>query len=348
MEGTLVIKNASSICSEITDDLDRWVWKLGALVFPLVGLPGHLLMIITFLRCKARRSHPTFLYFVSMSTVESIYLLFMFWDWLAVVHLVADPRQILDCAFFYPFIHGTGYISLLLLAQLNIDRMAMIHQPQQTQLQKTYRHVLMRICLIFSSFSLFILHYRFSLYYDSQASSISGQVCQIYSRAHRWFHSVWPYLHLFSRLIPCAIIVFCSGSICCNRYRNRNVDRKICLRRQKHQRRFSLVLALFSINTFLAAISISTLQIFTRSVWKYDALCVHAEQMDQSVNSQGWKLLHTVLILWETFIYISKFYVKFVFSTEFRHDVRVTACCRTMTDDRRKTNRIAQRTSEFM
>ena len=350
IEETSGNENTSSICVSNTDGLDRWIWKLGACLLPLVGLPSHLMMILTILHCKSRRVHPTFLYFISMSIVESIYLLFILWDWLAVVHLVADPRQILGCAFFYSCVHGTGYISLLLLAQLNIDRVSMLHRPQQAHLARTYRHVLARIFLTSSSFLLFVIHYRLSVYYDSHASnSISGQVCQIHSRAHRWFHLVWPYFHLFCRLIPCVIIVFCSGYICCNRYRYRRIDRKmICLHRQKQQRRFSLVLVLFSIYTFFAAISISVLQIFSRSVWKYDAPCVHARQIDRSNNAERWKLLHALFILWETSIYTSKFYVKFFFSSEFRHDVKATTCCRTTLDEPRKPSRTAYRTSVFI
>lgn len=347
IEETSGNENTSSICVSNTDGLDRWIWKIGACLLPLVGLPGHLMMIMTILHCKSRRAHPTFLYFISMSIVESIHLSFMFWDWLAVVRLVIDPRRILGCAFFYSFVHGTGYISLLLLAQLNIDRISMLHQPKQAHLARTYRHVLVRIFLTSSSFLLFVIHYRLSIYYDSNI--ISDQVCQIYSRARRWFHFAWPYFHLFCRLIPCVIFVFCSGWICCNRYRYRRIDRKmIGLHRQKQQRRFSLVLVLFSIYTFFAVISISVLQIFSRSVWKYDTPCVHAEQTDRSNNAERWKLLHALFILWETSIYTSKFYVKFCFSAEFRRDAKATACCRTIPDEPRKPSRIAYRTSVFI
>src|ERR1700722_11738493 len=110
--------NTTLICSLNKTGIDVLVWRIGAFLFPIVGLPGHLLTIITIitiLNTDRRRYHPTSLYFLFMSISESICLSFYFWDWLDMVNLVPDPRKILNCAYFYPFVNSTAFISLILL-----------------------------------------------------------------------------------------------------------------------------------------------------------------------------------------------------------------------------------------
>src|SRR5271163_2059147 len=143
--------NTSSICLLNNTGIDVIVWQIGALVFSILGIPGHLIIIIIMLNSHRRRSQPMSLYFISISITESIYLLFMFWDWLDVVNLAPDPRQILNCALFYPFVSGTGFISLILLIQLNLDRISIIHKPQQTHLYITHKRILIKIILTFST-----------------------------------------------------------------------------------------------------------------------------------------------------------------------------------------------------
>jgi hypothetical protein len=313
----------SSICLLDTTGIDVFVWQIGAFLFPILGIPGHLIMIITMLNFNRRRSQPTSLYFISISITESIYLLFMFWDWLDVVNLAPDPRKILNCAFFYPFVSGTGLISLILLVELNLDRISIIHKPQQIYLYLTYKRILIKIILTFSILILFIIHYYFSLYYDSKSFIIFGQSCRVYQYAQIWFYSIWPYIHMFCRLTPCLILIYCTIYIFSNRYS----DRKTCLHRQ--QQTLSLVLVLLSIYTFLAVIPITILQIFNQYMWKHELECFCTNCTNNNGHAQQWKLLNVICIMWEASIYIVKFYIKFIFSSEFRYDVKQLIFCRT-------------------
>jgi len=313
----------SSICLLDTTGIDVFVWQIGAFLFPILGIPGHLIMIITMLNFNRRRSQPTSLYFISISITESIYLLFMFWDWLDVVNLAPDPRKILNCAFFYPFVSGTGLISLILLVELNLDRISIIHKPQQIYLYLTYKRILIKIILTFSILILFIIHYYFSLYYDSKSFIIFGQSCRVYQYAQIWFYSIWPYIHMVCRLTPCLILIYCTIYIFSNRYS----DRKTCLHRQ--QQTLSLVLVLLSIYTFLAVIPITILQIFNQYMWKHELECFCTNCTNNNGHAQQWKLLNVICIMWEASIYIIKFYIKFIFSSEFRYDVKQLIFCRT-------------------
>ncbi len=98
------------------------------------------------LNSNRQRSRPTDLYLISS---ESTYLLFLFSDSLAVVNLVPQSR-ILESVLFYLLVSGAGFISLISLAQLNLDRI------------------------------FFIFHYRFSLHYDTKAFIIFDQSCCVY------------------------------------------------------------------------------------------------------------------------------------------------------------------------
>jgi hypothetical protein len=311
----------SSICLLNNTGMDVFVWQIGAFLFPILGLPGHLIIIITILNSNRRRFQPTSLYFVSISITESIFLLFMFWDWLDMVNLAPDPRKILNCAFFYPFVSSTGFISLILLIQLNLDRILIINKPQQTYLYITYKRILIKILLTFSTLILFIFHFYFSLYYDSKSFIIFGQSCRVYKYAHIWFYSIWPYIQIFSRLIPCLILIYCTIYIFYNRYSDL---RKTFLHRQ--QQISSLVLVLLSIYTFIAIIPITSLQIFNQCMWKYEL-----EYICSNNRAQQWKLLNVICIMCEASIFMIKFYIKFIFSSEFRYDVKQLIICRSKT-----------------
>jgi hypothetical protein len=130
--------STSSICLLNNTGIDVFVWQIGVL-----DIPGHL---ITMLNSNRQRSRPTDLYFISS---ESTYLLFLFSNSLDIVNLVPQSR-ILESALFYLLVSGVGFISLILLAQLNLDRI------------------------------FFIFHYCFSLHYDTKAFIIFDQSCCVY------------------------------------------------------------------------------------------------------------------------------------------------------------------------
>lgn len=326
----------STICLLDTKGIDLFLWQIGAFLIPILGIPGHLIIIITMLSSNRRRSQPTSLYFISIAIAESIYLIFMFWDWLYAVDLVTDPRQILTCAFFYPFVSGTGLISLILLVHLNLDRVSIIHKPQQTYLNLTHKRIFIKILLTFSILIFYTLHYYFSLYHDPKSFVIFGQSCRVYTYAHVWFYSIWPYIHIICRLTPCLILVYCTIYIFSNRY----TDRKDSIHRQ--QQAFSLVLVLLSIYTFIAVIPISILQIFNQYIWKYELECFCLNCKVINGHAQQWKLLNVICIIWEASIYMIKFYLKIIFSSDFRYDVKQLIFCRSTTET---NNIIVERTN---
>lgn len=328
--------NRSSICIRNNTDLDVLIWQIGAFLYPIFGLPGHFIIIITRLNSHQRRSEPISLYFIFIAIAESIYLIFMLWDWLDVINLLPDPRRILDCAFFYPFVSGTGFISLVLFAQLNLDRIYIINKPQKTSPALTHTRIFIKILLTFSTLLLFIIHYRYSVYYDPQAFIIFGQSCRVHKNAHQWFYFIWPYVHLLSRLAPCTVLFFCTIYIFYNRCYG-NCSRTNFLHRQ--QQTFSLALVFVSIYIFLAVIPISIIQIYNQRMCKYEFECSTCNCIEY--NAKKWKLINTICIMWEASIYMNKFYIKLLISSEFRHDVKQLMFARSKTYYiHRKTNSI--------
>lgn len=306
----------STICLVDTKGIDVLIWQIGAFIFPILGIPGHIITIIVMLCSQRRCSQATSLYFISISITEIIYLSFMFWDWLYAINLVSDPRQILNCAFFYPFVSGMGLISLVLVVHLNLDRISIINKPQPSYFNSIYKRISIKILITYLIILFYIFHYYFSLYYDSKSFVIFGQSCRVYKYAHLWFYWIWPYIHLIARLTPCLILICCTIYIFLNRYTNQ----KTILHRQ--QQAFSLVLVLSSIYTFLAVIPISILQIFNKYMWKYEMECFCLDCRIMNGYAEQWKLLNVICILWEASIYMIKFYIKIIFSLEFRCDVK--------------------------
>ena len=41
-----------------------------------------------------------------------------------------------------------------------------------------------------------------------------------------------------------------------------------------------------------------------------------------------WKLLNALFIMWEASVYMNRFYIRLIFSPEFRHDVKQVIFCR--------------------
>ena len=312
-----------TFCSTNSTRLDVIVWQIGGFLLPLFGLPGHFLMILTTLSTTQRQFHPTSLYYIFIGISESIYLIFFFWDWLDAVDLAPDPRQLLNCAYFYPFVGSTAFISLLLVVQINFDRIHMIHNPQVTCTRITRQRILIKILLTYSVSILFFVHYRFSLYYHSQASIIYGQACRVYPRAHFWFYNIWPYLHLFCRLIPCLMIISCTIYVCYNRCRHAD-EQTIILNNAIHrqQQTFSVVLVCLSIYTFIAVLPITILQLFNHQMWLYEMDYIRSDCHDEQRRTDEWRFFNAIFIMWEASTYMNKFYIRLMFSQEFRRDVK--------------------------
>ncbi len=53
--------------------------------------------------------------------------------------------------FFYPFVSASDFISLILLVQINLDRIFIIYKPQQAHLYLTYKRILIKIIFTFST-----------------------------------------------------------------------------------------------------------------------------------------------------------------------------------------------------
>lgn len=319
-------------CLSNRTGIDVWIWQIGAFIYPVVGIPGHLLMIITMFNANKRHSQPTSLYFISISIIESIYLIFLFWDWLDVVNLAPDPRRILNCAFFYPFVRGTGLISLLLLVQLNLDRILIIHHPKQISLYITHRRISIKILLTSTILLFYLFNDYFSLHYDAHSFIIFGQSCRVYPHAERWFYFIWPYINFIIRLILCLILILCTIYIFHNRCSTISTRTHLL---HRHQQTISLVLVLLSIHTLLALIPISIIQIFTQYIWKDQCQYFRCHCFQSQDHIQQWKLLNVICIMWETSIYTMKFYVKLCVSTEFRREVQRLILFRSKTRETR-------------
>jgi hypothetical protein len=74
-------------------------------------------------------------------------------------------------------------------------------------------------------------------------------------------------------------------------------------------------------------------------MWKYEleCFCYHCTKNDD--HAEQWKLLNVICIMWEASIYMIKFYIKFIFSAEFRDDVKQLIFCRTTTEKNIIVNR---------
>jgi len=319
--------NTTLICQLDNTGSDVLVWQIGAFLFPIIGLPGHLLIIVTILNSDRRRFHPTSFYFIFIAIAESIYLSFMFWNWLNVVNLAPDPRKILNCAYFYPFVRSTAFISLVLIVLLNIDRIHMINKPQITHSKITNKRILIKIFFTYTTSILFLIHYRFSLKYSRETFIISGRSCHVYPRAHLWFYSIWPYIHLFCRLIPCLIIISCTLYVYSYRWDNNHHHIGSPLRSiHRRQQTISIVLVFVSIYTFFAVIPITILQLFNHEMSQYEIDYRYYCRYDTN-RTNKWKLLNALFIMWEASTYMNKFYIKFLVSSQFRHDVKKTIFC---------------------
>ena len=73
-------------------------------------------------------------------------------------------------------------------------------------------------------------------------------------------------------------------------------------------------------------------------MWKYEIECLRCNCINHIIQANNWKLLNALCIMWEASIYTIKFYIRFIFSTEFRYDVKRVIFCRSRTDLKPKTS----------
>jgi len=82
---SLSIYNSTNIASPIAMELCKYnpyylvgetIWRFGALLCVLLGMPGHIIIIIVMLNRKHRRQ-PICLYFTTIAIFEFIYLISM-------------------------------------------------------------------------------------------------------------------------------------------------------------------------------------------------------------------------------------------------------------------------------
>ncbi|CAF0826490.1 unnamed protein product [Adineta ricciae] len=328
------ISDTTSMCLVENFGIDVLVWQIGAFLFPIFGIPGHILMILTMCNLDRQRFHPTCLYYIFIAISETIYLIFFFWDWLDAVNLAPDPRKVLNCAYFYPFVGSTALISLILIALLNIDRVHMIMYPQRTHSKITNKRVLIKIFLTYTIAIFFVIHYRYSLKYYGKAFIIFGQACQVHDYAHVWFYSVWPYINLLCRLIPCLMIFICTSYICCNRCQKKHDSRA-----RRKQQTSSLLLVFVSIYTLFAVIPITILQLFNLKMKDFESDALNYQcRRDVGHRAEIWKFLNALFIMLEASTYMNKFYVKWLFSPEFRRNVKQMVRCRSLFPSRSRNS----------
>jgi len=83
---SLFIDNSTNIATPIAMELCKYhpyyllgetIWRFGALLCVLLGMPGHIIIIIVMLNRKHRRQ-PICLYFTTIAIFEFIYLISMY------------------------------------------------------------------------------------------------------------------------------------------------------------------------------------------------------------------------------------------------------------------------------
>jgi hypothetical protein len=66
-------------------------------------------------------------------------------------------------------------------------------------------------------------------------------------------------------------------------------------------------------------------------MWKQQFEYFYYDCVRMNDHIEQWKLLNVICIMWETSIYMIKFYIKLIFSSEFRYDVKQLIFCRSST-----------------
>ena len=305
------------------------IWRIGALICVLLGMPSHAIIIAVMLNFKNRRQ-PICLYFTTISIFESIYLiskqsekrfwsisngciLVVFWSWCSSLSLVRDPREVLSCGTYYSLTIGSSNISTLLLTAASIDRVLIVVYPSRSSNFVTQTKVLIKIFIIIIGVSLLIIQYHFSFYF-----SYSFYICDYYSYAELWHGKVWPLIRLsLLAFLPCIITCLCSVVILRNRYYRRPSTTSETSG-SRHMRTASLLLVIYSIYYTLSVMPMNVLQFFHSSFFPNDLL-MGQSTIDCSKFSQ-WKLLMKFCKLLLAVNYSNKFLVHYLISLQFRRD----------------------------
>lgn len=305
------------------------LWRIGALICVLFGVPSHLIIITVMLNARNRKQ-PVCLYFTTISIFELIYLtskwrgsfssvdsfgiLVVFWLWCSSLSFVRDPREVLTCGIYYSLTIGSSNVSTLLLTAASIDRVLIVVYPSRYSSFVTRTKVIMKILIIIIGVSLLIIQYHFSFYF-----SYSFYICDYYSYAELWHGKVWPLIRLsLLAFLPCIITCICSVVILRNRYYRRPSTTSETSG-TRHMRTASLLLVIYSIYYTLSVMPLNVLQFFHSHFFPGDEL---AEQFPVDCLKFGqWKLLMIFCKLLLAMNYSNKFLVHYLISLQFRRDV---------------------------
>ncbi|CAF0728038.1 unnamed protein product [Adineta ricciae] len=291
--------------------LGETIWRFGALICVLLGMPGHVLVIIIMLSARNRRQ-PVCLYFATMAIFEIIFLTIVFWLWCSSLSLARDPRDVLTCGTYYSLLIGSSHISTLLLTAASIDRVWIVVYPSRYSTFVTRTKALIKIILIIIIVSLVIIQYHFSVYF-----SYSYNICEYYSYAELWHGKVWPVIRLsLLAFLPCITICICSMVILRNRYYRRPSTTSETTG-SRHMRTASLLLVIYSIYYTLSVMPLNILQLF-HSYFFNDRI-TEASQINCLKFAQ-WKMLMKFCLLLMAINYSNKFLVHYLISMQFRRN----------------------------
>ncbi|CAF3324674.1 unnamed protein product [Rotaria sp. Silwood1] len=319
---SLSIENSSNIETSIAIELCKYhpyylvgetIWRIGALLCVLLGMPGHIIVVIIMLNARNRRQ-PVCLYFATIAIFEFIYLIIVFWLWCASLSFVRDPRAVLTCGLYYSLTIGSSNVSTLLLAAASIDRLVIVVYPSRYSTFVTRTKALIKIIFIILFVFILIIQYHFSYYF-----SYSYSVCEYYSYAQLWQGKIWALIRLaLLAFIPCLIICICSLVILKNRYYRRPSTTSETTG-TRHMRTASLLLVIYSIYYTISVMPLNILQFF-HSHFFNDNTIRNTSEINCLKFSQ-WKLLMKFCMLLMAINYSNKFIVHYLVSMQFRRYV---------------------------
>ncbi|CAF3982912.1 unnamed protein product [Rotaria magnacalcarata] len=289
------------------------IWRIGSLLCFLLGIPGHIMIILIMCNSRCRRQ-PICLYFATIGFFEMFYLIIVFWLWCASFSLVPDPRDVLTCGIYYSLTAGSSNVSTLLLAAASIDRLLIVVYPSLYSTFVTRKKAILKIIVIILFVCILVVQYYFSYYF-----SYSYYMCEYYSYAHLLHGQMWPLIRLaLLAFIPCLIICVCSLVILKNRYYRRPSTTSETTG-TRHMRTASLLLVIYSIYYTLSVMPLSILQFFHPYFFN-DNTTRQASEIN-CVKFSQWKLLMKFCMLLMAINYSNKFFVHYLVSMQFRRYV---------------------------
>ncbi|UJR33475.1 hypothetical protein I4U23_020920 [Adineta vaga] len=292
--------------------LGETIWRIGALICVLLGIPGHIIVIAIMFNARNRRQ-PICLYFATMAIFEIIFLIIVFWLWCSSLSLIRDPRDVLTCGTYYSLLIGSSHISTLLLTTASLDRVCIVVYPTRYSTFVSRTKGLVKIIFIIIIVSLLLIQFHFSFYF-----SHSYYICEYDSYAQLWHGKVWPLIRLsLLAFLPCLTICICSMVILRNRYYRRPSTTSETTG-SRHMRTASLLLVIYSIYYTLSIMPLNILQLFHSYFFNHDI--TETSQIDCLKFSQ-WKMLMKFCMLLMAINYSNKFLVHYLISIQFRRHV---------------------------